>query len=114
MDSIDAVGMDETYGTYVDDECFDIHDYDDDTAHDTDGDTDDDTYDNAHDDNDDDTDVGGRGNLYTIKVPSCCSWVPGPCGPWSLVLGLRSLVLGPWSSVHGPWSCVGWLKKFCT
>ena len=23
--------MDETYGTYVDDECFDIHDYDDDT-----------------------------------------------------------------------------------
>ena len=28
--------MDETYGTYVDDECFDIHDYDDDTDHDTD------------------------------------------------------------------------------
>ena len=27
--------MDETYGTYVDDECFDIHDYDDDTDHDT-------------------------------------------------------------------------------
>ena len=25
--------MDETYGTYVDDECFDIHDYDDDTDH---------------------------------------------------------------------------------
>ena len=23
--------MDETYGTYVDDECFGIHDYDDDT-----------------------------------------------------------------------------------
>ena len=30
--------MDETYGTYVDDMCFDIHDYDDDddTDHDTD------------------------------------------------------------------------------
>ena len=35
--------MDETYGTYVDDECFDIHAYDDDTDHDTDDDTDDDT-----------------------------------------------------------------------
>ena len=35
--------MDETYGTYVDDECFDIHDYD---------------------DTDDDTDDGGRGNLH--------------------------------------------------
>ena len=23
--------MDETYGTYVDDECFDLHNYDDDT-----------------------------------------------------------------------------------
>ena len=33
--------MDETYGTYVDDECFDIQDYDDDTDHDTDDDTDD-------------------------------------------------------------------------
>ena len=28
--------MDETYGTYVDDACFYIHDYDDDTDHDTD------------------------------------------------------------------------------
>ena len=27
--------MDETYGTCVDDECFDIQDYDDDTDHDT-------------------------------------------------------------------------------
>ena len=27
--------MDETYGTYVDVECFDIHDYDDGTDHDT-------------------------------------------------------------------------------
>ena len=35
--------MDETYGTYVNDECFDIHDYYDDTDHNTDDDTDDDT-----------------------------------------------------------------------
>merc|ERR1712014_41011 len=41
-------------GTYVDDECFDIHDYDDDTDHDTD--------DDINDDTDDDTDDGGRGN----------------------------------------------------
>ena len=47
--------MDETYGTYVDDECFAIHDYDDDTDHDTDDDTNDDADDNA--------DGGGRGNL---------------------------------------------------
>ena len=50
--------MDETYGTYVDDACFDIHDYDDDTGHDTDDDTDDDTNDHT----DDDADDGGRGN----------------------------------------------------
>ena len=36
--------MDETYGNYIDDVCFDIHDYDD-TAHDTDDDTGDDTGD---------------------------------------------------------------------
>ena len=47
--------MDETYGTYVDDECFDIHDYDDDTDHDTDDDTDCDTDDDTNDDTDDDT-----------------------------------------------------------
>ena len=41
--------MDETYGVYVDDECFDQHDYDDD-------DTDDDTDDNTDDDHDVDTD----------------------------------------------------------
>ena len=68
--------MDETYGTYVDDECFDIHDYDDDTDHDTDDDTDDDNDDDPDDvfsdDTYDDTDDGGRGNLYTIKVSSCC------------------------------------------
>ena len=33
--------MDETYGTYVDDECFDNNDYNGDTDHDTDDDTDD-------------------------------------------------------------------------
>ena len=55
--------MDETYGTYVDDECFDIHDYDDDTDHDTDDDTDDNTDDDTNDDADDDADDGGRGNL---------------------------------------------------
>ena len=57
--------MYETYGTYVDDECFDIHDYDDDTDHDSNDDAGDDTDDNTNDDTDD----GGRGNLYTIKVP---------------------------------------------
>ena len=57
LDNINAAGMDETYGTYVDDECFDIHG-DDVTDHDTDGDTDDDTDDDTNDDSDD----GGRGN----------------------------------------------------
>ena len=53
--------MDATYGTYVDDECFDIHDNDDDTDHDADDDTDDGTDDDTKDDTDDDTDDGGRG-----------------------------------------------------
>ena len=44
--------MDETYSTYVDDECFGIINNDDDTYHDI----------------DDDTDDGGRRNFYTIKV----------------------------------------------
>ena len=60
---INAALVDETYGTYVDDECFDIPDYDDDTDHDTDDDTDDYTDDDANDDADDDTGDGGRGNL---------------------------------------------------
>ena len=68
--------MHESYGTYVDDECLDIYDCDDgdddDADHDTHGDTDDDTDDDTNDDTDDDTDDGGRGNLYTTKVPSCC------------------------------------------
>ena len=57
-----AAGMDETHGNYVDDACFDIHDYDDDTDHDTHDDTGDETDDDANDDTDDDTDDGGRGN----------------------------------------------------
>ena len=67
MDIVNAAGMDETHGTYVDDECFDIHDYDDDTDHDTDDDTDDDVDDDTKDDPDD-ADDGGRRNLYTIKA----------------------------------------------
>ena len=39
--------MDETYGTYVGDAFFDIHDYGDDTDHDTDDDTNDDTNDDS-------------------------------------------------------------------
>ena len=54
--------MDGTYSTYVDDECFDIHNYDDDTGHDTDNGTGDDTADDPNDDADDDTDDGGRGS----------------------------------------------------
>ena len=54
--------MDETYGTYVDDECFDISDYDDDTDHDTADDADGDTDDDTNVDADEDTDDGGRGN----------------------------------------------------
>ena len=78
LDIINAAGMDETYGTYVDDEWLEIHDYDDeDTDNDTDDDTDDDTDEDTNDDTDDNTEDGGRGNLYTVKVPGCCSWVPG-------------------------------------
>ena len=60
--------MDETYGAYVDDECFDIHDHDDDIDHDTDDDTDDETDDDTNGNTDDDNDDGGRGNLYPIKA----------------------------------------------
>ena len=74
LDTIRAAGMDETYGTYVDDECFDMHDHDD-----TDDDTDDDTEDDTNDDTNDDTDDGARGQLYIIKFPGWCSWVPGSC-----------------------------------
>ena len=64
VDIINAAVMDETYCTYVDDERFDIHDYDNNTDHDTDDDADDDT----DDDIDDDTNDGGRGNMYPIKA----------------------------------------------
>ena len=57
LDIITAADKDATYGTYVDDECFDIHDYDDDTDHDTD-DTDDDT------DGDTDTDDAIDGKYF--------------------------------------------------
>ena len=63
--------MDETYGTYVDDERSDIHDYDDDTDHDTDG-TDDDTDDDTIEDTDDDTDDGGRGNRRPLLGGAEC------------------------------------------
>ena len=55
--------MDEAYGTYVDDECSNIHDYDDGTDDDTDDDTGDDTDDDTNDDTDDDIDDGGRGSF---------------------------------------------------
>ena len=50
---MNAASMDETYGTYVDD----------DTDH-----SGDDTDDDTNGDTDDDADDGGRGNLYTIKA----------------------------------------------
>ena len=54
--------MDETYETYVDDERFDIYDYDGDTEHNTDDDTDEDNDGGADDDIDTDSDGGARGN----------------------------------------------------
>ena len=65
MDTINAGGMDETYGTYIDDGCFDIHDYDD-TGHVTDDDNDGDADDDTNDDTGDDTDDGGRGNRKSL------------------------------------------------
>ena len=70
VDIIHVADMDETYGTYVDDECFGNHDYNDDADHDTDHGTDDDVDDDPTYDIDDDTDDGGSGNLYSIEVPS--------------------------------------------
>ena len=46
--------MDESYGTYVDDEYFDNHDYADDTDDDTDDDIDEDDEHDEHDDDDSD------------------------------------------------------------
>ena len=59
--------MDENYGTYVDDESFDIHDHDDDTYYELNDDADDDADDDANDDADDDTDDGGRGNRRPLS-----------------------------------------------
>ena len=56
--------MDETYGTYVDDECCDIHDHDDDTEHDTDDDSGDDTDDDTNDDTDNDTGDDTDDDIY--------------------------------------------------
>ena len=61
--------MAETYGAYVDDECFDIRDHDDDTDHNTDDDTDDGTDADTNDGADDDTHDGARGNRRpTMKI----------------------------------------------
>ena len=75
LDIINAAGMDETYGTYVDDECFDIHDYDDVTDHDADDNSDDDT----DADPNEVTEGGRRGNLCRIK--GFGGWVGGG-SPW--------------------------------
>ena len=64
---LNAAGMDKTFGTYVDDACFDIHDNDDDTDHDIDDDVGDDIDGDTNDDTDNYTDDGGRGNLYPIS-----------------------------------------------
>ena len=56
MDIINDAGIDDTYATYVDDECFAIHDKDDDADHDTDGNTEDGADDDTYDDTDNDTD----------------------------------------------------------
>ena len=45
---IHVTDMNEAYGTYVDDEYFDNHDYDDDTDDDTDNNTGDDTDDDIY------------------------------------------------------------------
>ena len=91
LDTINAADLDETYGTYVGDECFDIHEYDVDTDHDTDDYTDDGT----NDDTDDDTDVGGAGTCILSMFPAAVpgSLVRAVLSTWSLVFGLWSLVL---------------------
>ena len=57
VDIIHVAGMHGTYGTYVDDACFDIHDHVDDTDHDTDDDTDDDA----------DVDAGVRVGFFSAR-----------------------------------------------
>ena len=72
--------MDECYGAYVDDEYFDIHDYDDDTDGDTDDDIDDDT-----------DDVAGPWSMYKsggLRVHSVAAtngrWGSSPWLRWTL------------------------------
>ena len=92
VDIINAAGMDETYGTYVEDECFFyIHDHDGDTDHDTDDDTDDDVDDDTNDDTDDDIDDGGRGNRRPLPGGAVhfLSPPPGP-PPWPVGGGVRT------------------------
>ena len=74
--------MDGTYGTYVDDECSDTHDYDGDTDHDNNDDTDDGADDDTNDDTDDDDD-GGRGNRRPLLGGAVhfLSPLPPPLGP---------------------------------
>ena len=71
MDIIDAAGMDETYGTYVDDNGYDDAGHS--SGDDTGDDMDDDTSDDSNDANDD-----ARGNLYTIKDQGLRSKDQGP------------------------------------
>ena len=66
VDIIHVGDMDETYGTYVDDEYFDNHDYDD---------TDDDTGDDTDDDND------HKKDIYTAAGPAPTQTRPGHARP---------------------------------
>ena len=124
---INTTGMDKTYGTYVDDECFDIHDYDDDTGHDTDDDTDDDANDDINDDIDDDTDGGGRGNRRPLlgrdplKFELGFGVLPGEFPCWEAQHGIfpgRGFAkeipmlganIGISLAVHFPFGVLGWV-----
>ena len=97
LDTIRAAGMDETYGTYVHDECFDIRDYVDGTDHDNDDDTGDGTDDGTNGDTDDDTDDGGRRNRRPLPGGAVhFSPHPGPPpGGWQ-VSSVRLLQSSPY------------------
>ena len=64
--------MDETYGTYVDDEYFDNHDYDDDT--------------------DDDNDH--KNDSYTKEKLRCCYWYFGKFFSWGETI--KNIVFAAW------------------
>ena len=102
MNVITAAGMGEIYGTYVDDECFDIHDYDADTDHDTD-DTGDDTEDDTNDDTDGDTDDGGRGNLYRIKAQGSRTSNEHPRRAMDVILRQSKALIEIFNSRWVPW-----------